>query len=77
MKGVALDYLNNNKIVREINPLYKFYSYLSEDINHDAPDTHANMMNLYQNLMDKYMIKPKLQLFGRKNMVVWSNKAVH
>ena len=70
MKGVALDYLNNNKIVREINPLYKFYSYLSEDINQDAPDTHANMMNLYQNLMDKYMIKSKLQLFGRKNMVV-------
>ena len=47
MKVVVLDYYKNDNNVREVNPLSAFYSYLSEDNNQDAPDTHSHIMNIY------------------------------
>ena len=52
MKGVALDYLNNYNIFREVNLSSAFYSYLSEDRNMDSPNTQAHMMNIFQQLLD-------------------------
>ena len=57
MEGVALVYLNNYKLSWEFNPSSKFYSYLSQNNNTDAPGTHSHMMNLYQNLIDEYIIQ--------------------
>ena len=57
MKGVALDYFKNGNIVREVNLSSEVYSYLSEDKNKDESDTHATTENIYQKLMDEYMIE--------------------
>ena len=57
MEGVVLDYLKNDNIIIEVIPSYELYSYFSEDKNQYAPDTHTNMITIYQNLMDEYVIK--------------------
>ena len=54
---VALDYSNNNNIVKKVNPFPEFYSYPSEYKNQDSPDTHTHMMNIYQILTNEYIIK--------------------
>ena len=43
MEGVALDYINNYNIVRQVNPLFELYSYFSEDYKKDAPHIHDNI----------------------------------
>ena len=57
MEGVVPDYLNNDKIVIEVNTTSEFYSYPSKDNNQDAPETQSNMMNIYQQRMDEYIMK--------------------
>ena len=47
-----MDYSNNDNIFREVNISSMFNSYLSEDNNNYAPDTHTYMMNIYQTAMD-------------------------
>ena len=49
---VTIDYSNNDNIFREVNLSSIFNSYLSEDNNNYAPDTHTHMMNIYQTEMD-------------------------
>ena len=51
MEGVVLDYFKNGNIIIEVDSSSEFYSYHSEDNTHDAPVTHAHMVDLYQNLM--------------------------
>ena len=58
MECVALDYFNNYNIVREDNSPSAFYSYICEYNKQYAPDTHAHLINLYQNIMYKYILKP-------------------
>ena len=55
MEDVALDCLNNDNIFREVNLLYAFYSYPSENNQQDSPGTHDPMMNIYQKLMHGYI----------------------
>ena len=40
-----------------LNSKSAFHSYLRKDNNQDEPDTHANMINIYQKLMDEYILK--------------------
>ena len=52
IEDVMMYYLKNGNIFIEFNPSYKFYSYLSEHNNKDAPETYSHMMNIYPKLMD-------------------------
>ena len=57
MSGLALDYFNNYKMVRDANSSSAFYSCLSEENKQDATSTHDCMINIYQNLIDEQTIK--------------------
>ena len=57
MEGVALVYLNNDKMVRDVKWWSVFNSYLSKYNKLDASNTHDHMMNTYHNLMDEYTKK--------------------
>ena len=52
-----MDYFNNDNIVREVNTPYEFNEWLSEYNKQDLTDAHTHMLNIYQKLMDKYIIK--------------------
>ena len=56
MEVVALDYLNSYNVVREVNSSSFFYLYLNEENNQDAPGKNSHMINLWQTLMDEYII---------------------
>ena len=57
MEPVAWKFFNNYNMVIDANPSCSFYSFLGGDKNKDAHDTHSQMINLYQKLMDEYIIK--------------------
>ena len=63
MEVIALDYFNNDIIVREVNSSSALYSYLSEDNKKYTLVTHDHVANIYQKLMDELIIKTKKSNF--------------
>ena len=55
IKVVELKFFRMKKIIVRY-PSSEFYLYLSEYRKQDAPDTYAHIINIFQTLIDEYII---------------------
>ena len=63
MEGDYLKHFNIYNIVRGVNSPSEFYLYLSEYNKNNEPDTHYHTINIYQKLIDEYIMNSNYSTF--------------